>query len=216
MNENLTRIVILLDRSGSMTSVQEATVAGFNEFIRQQQQVEGETEVLLVQFDDQYEIVFDLPLVEVPLLDRDSFIPRGSTALYDAQGRTITMLGRQLASLADDRRARKIIVVTLTDGQENASRVYELKQVAEMVKNHHENLGWEFIFLGANQDAVAVGASMNIPLRSSMTYTATAAAMASVMRSTSTQVALFRQGAAPEFTQEDREQALTEKKAASA
>lgn len=216
MKQDLTRIVIVLDRSGSMTSVRESAIAGFNEFIQQQRQSGGEIDVLLVQFDDEYEVVFDLPITEVPLLDQETFIPRGSTALYDAQGRTISMLTRQLASLPEEKLPDKIVIVTLTDGQENASRLYELKQIAQMVQKQRERQGWEFIFLGANQDAVATGASMNIPARSSLTYTATPVAVTSAMKSASKQVTLFRQGTTPGFSQSDRQNAMLGRKIASA
>jgi hypothetical protein len=196
-----------------MTSVRDATIAGFNELIRQQKSLPGETDVLLVQFDDQYDIVFDLPIAEVPPLDRETFIPRGSTALLDAQGRTITMLERQLASLPEARRHGKICFVTLTDGQENASRVYGVDQVAEMIRRHREEHGWEFIFLGANQDAIATATKLNISGGASMTFSPQPRAVASAIASASKLVALFREGEVAEFTQEDRDEALAEKKA---
>jgi hypothetical protein len=88
MKENRARIAIILDRSGSMSSVRESTVAGFNEFIRSQRALPGDVTVKLVQFDDQYEVVFDKPLADVPELTQDLFVPRGMTALFDAQGKT--------------------------------------------------------------------------------------------------------------------------------
>ena len=102
MKDNFTRIAVILDRSGSMESCKESTVAGFNEFIRTQQELPGEATVKLVQFDDQYETVFDKPLKECPELTQNTFVPRGSTALLDAQGRTIVELGRNVIHTRED------------------------------------------------------------------------------------------------------------------
>jgi len=99
MKENCARIVLILDRSGSRNTAREATVAGFNEFLRKQREHEGEATVKLVQFDDQYGVVFNKPLAEAPELTQDTFVPRGRTALYDAQGKTIVALGEELAAL---------------------------------------------------------------------------------------------------------------------
>jgi len=177
MKENCARIVIILDRSGSMNSVREAAVAGFNDFVRKQREYEGEVNVKLVQFDDQYEVAFDKALAEVPELAQDTFVPRGNTALYDAQGKTIVALGEELAALPECERPSKIIVMTLTDGLENASREYSLEMVADLIRHQTEKYSWDFIFLGANQDAVQTAASMNINVNAALTFGASHASM---------------------------------------
>ena len=134
MKENCARIAIILDRSGSMASVRESTIAGFNEFIRAQRQLPGEVMVKLVQFDDQYDVVFDKPLADVPELTQDLFVPRGMTALFDAQGKTIVALGEELAALPEAQRPSKVIVMTLTDGLESASKEYGVDKIASLVE----------------------------------------------------------------------------------
>lgn len=162
MKDNFTRIAIVLDRSGSMESVREATIAGFNQFIEEQKKAPGEATVKLVQFDDQYEQVFDKPLQDVPQLTQAMFVPRGWTALLDAQGRTIVALGAELAALKEEERPSKVLMMTLTDGHENRSKEFTLERVAALIKEQKEKYRWEFVFLGANQDAVKVAASMKL------------------------------------------------------
>jgi hypothetical protein len=208
MKENLTRIAIILDRSGSMQTVREATVSGFNEFIRQQKALPGEASVLLVQFDDQYEVVFDKPLAEVPELTQDGFVPRGWTALLDAQGRTIVKLGADLAAMPEADRPSKVVVMTLTDGMENASKEYDLQQIGEMIRHQRDVYNWEFVFLGANQDAIATAASMNIPVGAALTYAAVPMAMPAAMSAASSLLARARAGVAAVFTDEERKAAM--------
>lgn len=174
MNKNLTRIVCLLDRSGSMKSIREATVAGYNSFIDQLRTGQGECSISLIQFDDEYEFVFDrLPLPQVPTLT--DLVPRGNTALLDAQGRAITELGGELRQMNENARPGQVVIVTITDGEENKSRHYTLGQVAQMIEHQQNVYSWNFTYLGANQDAFKVAESMNIRRGSTMSYAATAA-----------------------------------------
>ncbi len=208
MKDNFTRIAIVLDRSGSMESCKESTVAGFNEFIRTQREIPGEATVKLVQFDDQYETVFDKPLKECPELTQNTFAPRGSTALLDAQGRTIVELGRELAALPESERPSKVIVVTLTDGLENASKQYNLDKIGEMIREQRDKYNWDFVFLGANQDAIATAAAMSIPLPSAMSYSTSNAGVAATMAAVSHYVGAARKGKAAAFSAEDRKSAM--------
>ncbi len=208
MQENSSRIAVVLDRSGSMESMREATVAGFNSFLRGQRDVTGDCTLKLVQFDDQYEVVFDKPLNDAPELTQQTFVPRGSTALLDAQGRTIEELGRELAAMPEERRPAKVIVLMITDGHENASTDYTAQRVANMVKHQREKYGWEFIYLGANQDAVKVAQTMNISVDASLTYAATPGGMDAAMSSTGSFFRLARSGALAVFTEEDRKAAM--------
>jgi hypothetical protein len=208
MKDNFTRIAVILDRSGSMESCKESTVAGFNEFIRTQRELPGEATVKLVQFDDQYETVFDKPLKECPELTQNTFVPRGSTALLDAQGRTIIELGRELAALPVEQRPSKVIVVTLTDGMENASKEFTLEKIGEMTREQRDKYNWDFVFLGANQDAIATAAAMSIPLPSAMSYSTSKAGIAATMAAVSHYVGTARRGKAAAFSAEDRESAM--------
>ena len=208
MKDNFTRIAIVLDRSGSMESCKESTVAGFNEFIRTQREIPGEATVKLVQFDDQYETVFDKPLKECPELTQNTFVPRGSTALLDAQGRTIVELGQELAALPEQERPSKVIVVTLTDGLENASKQYNLDKIGEMIREQRDKYNWDFVFLGANQDAIATAAAMSIPLPSAMSYSTSKAGVAATMAAVSHYVGAARKGNAAAFSTEYRKSAM--------
>jgi hypothetical protein len=208
MKDNFTRIAIILDRSGSMESCKESTVAGFNEFIRSQKEIPGAAMVKLVQFDDQYETAFDKRLEECPELNQSTFVPRGSTALLDAQGRTIVELGQELAALPESERPSKVIVVTLTDGLENASRQYNLEKIGEMIREQRDKYNWDFVFLGANQDAIATAAAMSIPLPSAMSYSTSKAGIAATMAAVSNYVGAARKGKAAAFSAEDRKAAV--------
>jgi hypothetical protein len=210
MKDHFTRIAIILDRSGSMESCKESTVAGFNEFLRTQQQLPGEATVKLVQFDDRYETVFDKSLRNCPELNQSTFVPRGSTALLDAQGRTIAELGQELAALPEDQRPSKVIVVTITDGLENASKEFSLEQIATTIREQRDKYNWDFVFLGANQDAVKTAAAMNIPLPSAMSYSTTRAGIANSMAAASHYVAASRMGRPAAFSQADRKSAMEE------
>jgi hypothetical protein len=208
MRNNFTRIAIVLDRSGSMESCKESTVSGFNEFIRTQQELPGEAMVKLVQFDDRYETVFDMNLKLCPELNQNTFVPRGSTALLDAQGRTIVELGRELAALPENERPSKVIVVTLTDGLENASKEYNLERIDELIREQRDKYNWDFVFLGANQDAIQTAAAMNIPLPSAMSYSTSKAGIAATMAAVSHYVGAARKGKAAAFSAEDRKSAM--------
>jgi hypothetical protein len=182
MKENAMHIAMILDRSGSMSSIQEATVEGVNAFLAEQRQSTAEVSLLLVQFDDQYEKVFSGPIAAAPFLtlsenpasNQVRFQPRGMTALLDAMGRTMDEVGKSLAALAEDQRPAKVVIVTMTDGAENSSKHFTLHQIANKIQQQRDVYKWEFQFLAANQDAIATAAAMNIPMGNAITYTASA------------------------------------------
>jgi uncharacterized protein YegL len=154
MKENLTEIIIDLDRSGSMEEVKSDTIGSYNQFVDTQKQLPGEAKLSLVQFDDQYEIVYEgLNIQDVPKLTEKTFIPRGMTALTDSIGKTIKTVGERLANTPEEERPEKVIFVVLTDGHENNSKEYTTQQVAELIKHQQEKYSWEFVFLGADQNA---------------------------------------------------------------
>jgi len=158
-----TEIAFILDRSGSMQGHTEAAIAGFNEFLRDQQQVTGQARLSLVLFDDRVEIPFDnIPVSEVVDLDTRSYVPRGSTALLDAIGQTIDAFKVRIRDLPAAARPDQVIFAIFTDGEENASHRFTWKDIAGKIRRRQEKQGWEFLFLGANQDAIATAAQMNI------------------------------------------------------
>lgn len=156
-------LAYILDRSGSMQPMQEHAVAAFNDFLKAQQDVPGEARLTLVQFDDRYEVpMAALRLQDVPQLTAATYTPRGSTALLDAIGRTIKDLDIRLQKLPPTQQPAKVILAIFTDGEENASTEYSAKHISDLIHLYRESKGWEFLFLGANQDAIASAAKMNM------------------------------------------------------
>lgn len=171
--KDATDITMVLDRSGSMGVVRDDTIGGFNAFVDDQKKVAGEARLTLVQFDHEYEVVYDaVALGEVPLLDYDTYVPRGSTALLDALGRTITATGARLAALAEGDRPSRVIFVILTDGQENASKEFGRDRINEMIIHQTNAFNWAFVFLGANQDAIREAGRIGIFAANALTYAA--------------------------------------------
>jgi hypothetical protein len=172
-NPDLTLIAALLDRSGSMQVIADDTRGGFDAFIAKQRGESGSTVVTLAQFDDEYEMVYqNQAIADVPPLALD---PRGSTALLDAIGRFISDVGSGLAAVPEDQRPGSVTVVVLTDGHENASHEWTKESVQQLISQQEEKYSWDFVFLGANMDAVDVGRQMGISADRSMTYAASSA-----------------------------------------
>ena len=156
-------IAYILDRSGSMQPMQEPAIAAFNGFVRSQLEVPGEARLTLVQFDDRYEVpVASLRMQDVPQLTAATYVPRGSTALLDAIGRTIKDMDTRLQKLPASRQPAKVIFAIFTDGEENASRQYTAGHISDLIHLYRDSKGWEFLFLAANQDAIASAARMNM------------------------------------------------------
>lgn len=163
MNPDLTEIAYILDRSGSMQPMQEPAVAAFNNFVKSQLDVPGDARLTLVQFDDAYEVpVSAIPIQNVPQLTAATYTPRGSTALLDAIGRTIKETDRRISALPDAEKPGKVIFAIFTDGEENASREYTAKHISDLIRLYRDQKGWEFLFLAANQDAIASASAMHI------------------------------------------------------
>ena len=163
MNTKLTEIAYILDRSGSMNELQEHAISGFNAFLKDQQETPGDANFTLVLFDDEYLLHADrTPIRNVSPLDASTYVPRGMTALLDAIGRTIDNIGKQLAETPEEERPGKVIIAIYTDGYENASTDYSVDQIAKMIRHQTNTYHWEFLFLAANEDAIATAASYGI------------------------------------------------------
>lgn len=176
MNDELIDITIVLDRSGSMSAVRDDTIGGFNTFLEEQKALPGSADVTLVQFDNEYDILYEgRSLPDIAPLSAKTFVPRGSTALLDAVGRTLNATGARLAAQPEAARAAKVLFVIMTDGEENASHEFTAKQVFEMITHQREKYQWQIVFIGANQDAVATAASYGIPQTNALNYAATPA-----------------------------------------
>jgi hypothetical protein len=174
-NAHYTEIAFVLDRSGSMKSCQQAAIDGFNRFLADQQKAEGLAKLTLVLFDDEYLVsVSSVPVEEVVPLTGDTYQPRGCTALLDAIGQTIDALGHRLSALVEKDRPGQVIVAILTDGLENASQRFTWKEISGKIKHQTDIYKWIFLFLGANQDAIATAANLSIAANNAATYLADA------------------------------------------
>jgi hypothetical protein len=178
-------IAVILDRSGSMSSIREATISGFNEFVSGQKEAPDEANLMLVQFDNHYQVDYDKSIREVAPLDETTYEPRGTTALLDAIGRTINWMGAKFAAMPVEDRPHKVVCVIITDGEENASTEFTRKQIFSMITHQQKTYAWEFMFLGANQDAITEGARYGIPMRASMQYAPQTDCVRSTFRSVS-------------------------------
>ncbi len=213
---DLTDISFVLDRSGSMQAIKSATIEAFNGFLTSQRGGDGEARLTLVQFDDQYEVVYrGVPLIRAAELTEHSYQPRASTALLDAMGRTILATGERLRQLPEHERPGNVIFVTLTDGYENASREFTLPKVNELIRDQRDKYAWQFIFLGANQDAIATAAQMGVDAAQAMTYAASPSGTQGVMGALNRKMHKMRSacfggaaGTKVEFDTEDRRASL--------
>jgi hypothetical protein len=180
-----------------MASIADDAIGGFNSLVDAQKREPGEARLTLVLFDDQYEVpTKSAPLAEVPPLDRRTFVPRESTALLDAIGRTLKTMTQSFAGRARSKRPSTVIVAILTDGFENASRHYTVAHVSDLIAEKRAQ-GWQFFFLAANQDAIASAARINIAPADAVTFDATAQGTAAVFEAMSERTARRRRQASP-------------------
>ena len=178
MKKGLTELVFVLDRSGSMAGLEKDTIGGFNSMIKRQRKAEGEALVTTVLFDDAYEMIHQREnLKNIGPMTENVYYVRGCTALLDAVGRTISFMDRAQKKAPAWKQAEKVIFVITTDGMENASHQYNYSQVAELIAAHKKK-GWEFLFLGANIDAIAEAGRMGIGEDRAVTYTNDSAGVA--------------------------------------
>jgi uncharacterized protein YegL len=162
LKNNLTEIIFLLDRSGSMSGLERDTIGGFNTFITKQCEHEGETLVTTVLFDSQYEILWNGVDAKRVTLTKEDYFVRGSTALLDAIGKTILDVGHRLANSKEEDRPDKVIFVITTDGEENSSREFTYAKVRDLIHHQQEIYNWEFIFMGANFDSEREAGNLGI------------------------------------------------------
>ncbi len=163
MKKGLTELVFILDKSGSMGGLESDTIGGFNSMLEKQKKVPGECNITTVLFDNNYELLHDrIDIRAVSPITETEYCVGGSTALLDAIGRTINKIGNAQKHTSDEYRAEKVMFVIITDGQENSSREYSSRQVKQMIEQYKTRFGWEFIFLGANIDAVETAGNLGI------------------------------------------------------
>jgi uncharacterized protein YegL len=163
MKTDLTELVFILDRSGSMAGLESDTIGGFNAMLDKQRAEPGDCRLTTVLFDHEYEVLHDRIDIKAvsPITEKEYFV-RGNTALLDAMGRAIQKIDGIQERTAEEYRAEKVLFIITTDGMENASREYTSEKIKSMVEQRREKCGWEFIFLGADIDAVETGEHLGI------------------------------------------------------
>lgn len=208
MDDSYTHISFVLDRSGSMEDIADDIIGGVNRFLDDQKLLPGKMTVSIAQFDDEYEVLYQMvDIKQIPHLNRQTFIPRGNTALRDAVGRTINALGHDLSLLPEPARPSKVIFVIVSDGMENASREFSEQQVEYMKTHQEERYGWQFSYMGCKQDAVKEAQkSLGIQGASALTYAASALGISLAFDSLGERTKSYRgnQARSMAWTEEDR------------
>ncbi len=167
MKKNYTHVAVLIDRSGSMQSIKSDVIGGFNQLVEDQKKVPGELTLSLIQFDEnmglQYDTLNDFsPINEAILLDESNYVPRGMTPLNDSLARLINETGAKLASMDESERPEKVLIVSITDGLENKSREHTKSSLKELISRQEGLYKWQFLYIGANQDAFSEGNARGI------------------------------------------------------
>jgi len=173
MKQDYIHISVILDRTGSMESIRDDTIGGFNAFLKDQKSQPGTATLTLVQFDteDPYEVVHSyLPIGDVPNLTRKTYVPRGGTPLLDALGRGINDLEKSISDLPEEGCPSKVVMVVITDGHENSSKEFKKDQILKMVKERTEQDDWQFVFLGADLDGIDDARASGFVFDSSLLY----------------------------------------------
>lgn len=196
MKKGLTEIIFIVDRSGSMETIRKDMIGGFNNFIKEQLKVPTDCKVSFYQFDTydpKVETVYEnRELKQVPQLTTETFVPRGSTPLLDAVATVVRKVGDRLATTPEDQRPEKVLVVVITDGEENSSTEWNSEQVKQMIEHQEEKYKWEFVYLGANQDAWSVGGNLGFKSSSTLAYVASAGGTKGMWDSLSDKTAKYR------------------------
>lgn len=193
MKQGLTHIIFIVDRSGSMSGIANDMIGGYNTFIKKQKETPGECFVSFYQFDDIYEAVFErIALADVKDLDDKTYVPRNMTALYDAIGKTVNNYGEYLASLKEEERPERVLVVIITDGHNNSSYEFTLEQVSNMIKHQTDVYKWDFVFLGSNIDSWATGESLGVKAGSTLQFANVAGSVKNAFDSLSKSTQMYR------------------------
>ncbi len=172
MNKQLTELIFVLDRSGSMAGLEKDTIGGFNSLVKKQCDLPGKTAVTAILFDDEYEVLWEGKDANQVVMTEKEYYVRGMTALLDAVGKTILSVGQRLAHTAEDARPGKVIFVITTDGYENASVEFTYDKVKEMIRHQQEKYHWEFLFIGANIDAAKEAGQLGVAEQDACQYEA--------------------------------------------
>jgi len=225
MKKNYTHVAVLIDRSGSMQRIKSDVIGGFNQLIEDQKKVPGDLTVSLIQFDEnmglQYDTLNDFsPINEVILLDDSNYVPRGMTPLNDSLAKLINETGARLASMDESDRPEKVLIVSITDGLENKSREHTKSSIKELISRQEGTYKWQFLYIGANQDAFAEGSDRGI--KANYKFDANAAGTKKMSKVMSSTLTSYRSATSDSFnlaaalaeesTKADREEARESKK----
>jgi len=189
MKQNYTHLVLVLDKSGSMGHLQQATIEGVNSLVAAQKDIPGTITTSLYTFDGNVQEVKNFDL-----LTTWNYVPSGSTALLDAVAEAITKEGERLSAKAEQDRPDRVVFVIITDGEENTSKVAKLEDVKNTVKHQQDIYKWQFVFLGANIDAFAAGSKMNFAAVNSRQFVATPDGVRAAYCTTSQSLGSYRTG----------------------
>ena len=193
MKENFTAINVILDKSGSMSHLTSDTIGNFNKFLADQKAEPGEAIFTLATFSDRTSIVHNaIKLSDVPELNKHTYAPSGGTALLDAMGTTMTKVGCILSSMKEEDRPSKVIFLIITDGEENVSKEFTKSQIKDMVTHQSDKYSWEFVFMGANIDAISAGSSLGVSLSNSLNYSASSVGTEDLYKSVSDNLKSYR------------------------
>ncbi len=204
-DSNYTAMLIILDRSGSMTGIRDDMVGGLEQLLATQAAEPGLLTVDIVTFDDQIELTHSFAQPEDVKIE---LIPRGGTALYDAVGRSLNGFGEALANLPEHARPGTVLVTIVTDGEENSSTEYSPEVIAKLITQQRDKYNWDITFLGANQDAILEARKMGIEHGDALTYSTTAGGVSSALRAQSRKAADRRRGMETGFLPSERGAAL--------
>jgi len=213
---NLTEIAFILDRSGSMQSIKAGTLEGVNAFLDQQklENTAYPAKFSLTLFSTEIEVRHSsVPVTEVPSLSDTTYLPDGGTALLDAIGITIDSLGKRLADTPEAERPAKVIVAIMTDGEENSSRIFSWDQISEKIKHQTDVYKWEFLFMGANQDAIATASRISIDRNSGVNYFQQDGSAKSVLRALSASVHYSKRAPKPQWSKPTLQEIMAKEEA---
>jgi Mg-chelatase subunit ChlD len=217
MKTDYTHLAVILDRSGSMESIRDDTIGGFNAFLNEQKQQPSKATLTLVQFDDQdpYEVIHQVKTVqEVPEITRETYVPRASTPLLDAIGRGINDLEKSVADMKEGDRPSKVVFVVITDGQENASREFRRDQILKMINEKEKQNSWQFVFLSADLDAINDAMDQGFQTKFSLAFDKDSKGTRNAWGSVSEKISNFRASRSQDvaFSDEDRNKQRSERK----
>ncbi|MFV0520595.1 MAG: vWA domain-containing protein [Lachnospirales bacterium] len=173
MKKGLTEVVFIIDKSGSMSGLEADTIGGYNSFLKKQKEEEGEAVITTVLFDNNYELLHDRINVKGVnyITDKDYFV-EGTTALLDAIGKSVMKIRNVQKNTAEEEKAENVIFVIITDGMENASREFSESKIKSIIEHQKKKYNWEFIFLGANIDAITTAKYYGIAENRAVNYSA--------------------------------------------